>query len=73
MAQMESLQEKSFSDNSSEKIQGILRFLLKSDGLSKHLDDFIQILSLVDYKDASSFVLAPLASEEWRESNFLRY
>lgn len=47
-------------------------FLQRSEGLSKHLDSFMQMLSLVQLKDVTDFVLSPLLSDELREEKFLR-
>ncbi|XP_040991398.1 CCR4-NOT transcription complex subunit 1-like isoform X2 [Juglans microcarpa x Juglans regia] len=58
--------------NSSEQIQNIVVFLQRSDILSKHVDFFMQMLSLVKSNDVTPFVLTPLLSDELREANFLR-
>lgn len=74
MAQIEQLCETPVDKISSEKIQSIVLFLQRSEGLSKHVDSFMQMLSLLQLKDdESSFVLSPLLSNELRDDNFLRY
>ena len=74
MAQIERLCETPVDRMSSEKIQSIVIFLQRSEGLSKHVDSFMQMLSLLQLKeDESSFVLSPLLSDELRDANFLRY
>ncbi|XP_065859281.1 uncharacterized protein [Euphorbia lathyris] len=72
MAQIEELCSNPVPINSTEQIQNIVMFLQRSGGLSNHVDHFLQILSLVQPKDALPFVLTPLFSDEMREANFLR-
>ncbi|KAK9910902.1 hypothetical protein M0R45_034838 [Rubus argutus] len=72
MALIEKLCESPVDMNSSEQIQNIVMFLQRSEGLSKHVDFFMQMLSLLQLKDDSLFVLSPLLSDELREANFLR-
>ncbi|KAL9175940.1 hypothetical protein ABFS82_02G145600 [Erythranthe guttata] len=57
---------------STELIQHILMFLSQSEGLFKHVDSFMQMLSLVQLKDGSQFILAPILPDEIREDNFFR-
>ncbi|CAI0400959.1 unnamed protein product [Linum tenue] len=57
---------------STEHIQNIVMFLQRSEGLSKHVDQFLQMLSLMQSNDVIPFVLSPLLSEELREAYFLR-
>lgn len=73
MAQIQKLCENPVAMNSSEQIQNTVMFLQRSDGLSKHVDSFMQMLSLLQLKDDSLFVLTPLLSDELRDANFLRY
>lgn len=73
MAQIEELCANPVAIHSSEQIHNIIMFLQRSEGLSKYVDSFMQMLSLVHLKDASPFVLTPLLSDEMREANFLRY
>lgn len=61
------------SMNSTEQIQNIIIFLQRIEGFSDQVDQFLQILSLVQPKDAIPFVLTPLLSDEMREENFLRF
>ncbi|KAF4401859.1 hypothetical protein G4B88_013146 [Cannabis sativa] len=72
MAQIEELCANPVALNSSEQILNIIMFLQQSEGLSKHVDSFIQMLSLVQPKDVSQFVLTPSVSDEQREANFLK-
>ncbi|XP_027108902.2 uncharacterized protein [Coffea arabica] len=58
--------------DSVEQIQQILMFLHRSEGLSKHVDAFMRMLSLVQLKEGTQFILAPLFSDELREANFFR-
>ncbi|GMP61971.1 hypothetical protein CsSME_00024246 [Camellia sinensis var. sinensis] len=58
--------------NSTEQIQNIFMFLHRSEGLSKHVDSFMQMLSLVQLKKGDHFILAPLFSDELHEATFLR-
>lgn len=73
MAQIEELCANPITMHSSEQIQSIIMFLQRSEGLSKHVDSFMLMLSFVQQKDAPPFVLTPLLSDELREANFLRY
>lgn len=61
------------SVDSTQQIQDIIMFLQRSEGLSLHLDFFMQMLSLVQLKDVTEFVLSPMLSDELREEKFLRY
>ncbi|XVF79827.1 hypothetical protein PTKIN_Ptkin15bG0021000 [Pterospermum kingtungense] len=72
MAQIEELHSNPVSFDSSEQVQNIIMFLQCSDDLSKHVDSFMQMLSLVQEKDVAQFVLTPILSDELREANFLR-
>ncbi|OIT36093.1 PREDICTED: CCR4-NOT transcription complex subunit 1 [Nicotiana attenuata] len=53
-------------------IQSVLLFLDQSEGLSKHVDSFMHMLSLIQSKEEARFILTPLLSDELREANFLR-
>ncbi|KAL8091899.1 uncharacterized protein LOC141692281 isoform X1 [Apium graveolens] len=57
---------------SAEQIQNILIFLNQTEGLSEHVDSFMEIPSLVHLKDDSEFILSPLITDELREANFFR-
>lgn len=72
MAQIEELCANPGSVSCHEQIQNIITFLKQSEGLSKHIDSFMQILSLVQVKDTLPFVLTPLLPDEMREAEFLR-
>ncbi|KAM2315113.1 hypothetical protein ACFX1S_028052 [Malus domestica] len=71
MAQIQKLCENANVMNSSEQIHNIVMFLHRSEGLSKHVDSFMQMLSLLQLKDDSFSVLTPLLSDELRDANFL--
>ncbi|KAL6965062.1 hypothetical protein U1Q18_036119 [Sarracenia purpurea var. burkii] len=58
--------------DSAEQIQNIFMFLYRSEGLSNHVDSFIQMLSLLQLKEGDRFILAPLLSDELHEATFLR-
>ncbi|KAL4562855.1 hypothetical protein LXL04_026886 [Taraxacum kok-saghyz] len=53
-------------------VQDILLFLNKSQVLSKHVDSFMQLLSLVQFDKDSEFILAPLISDELQDSKFMK-
>ncbi|GMI98283.1 hypothetical protein like AT1G02080 [Hibiscus trionum] len=72
MAQVEDLHSNPASFDSTEQIQNIVMFLQCSGALSKHVDSFMQLLSLVQANDTAQFVLTPILSDELREDNFLR-
>ncbi|CAL0329483.1 unnamed protein product [Lupinus luteus] len=73
MAQIEEVVANPGSLNCHELIHDIIMFLKQSEGLSKYVDSFMQILSLVEFKDMPSFVLNPLLPDEMREAEFLRW
>lgn len=73
MGQIMELFAHHMSIDSAELIQEILMFLNRSEGLSKHIDAFMQMLSLVQLNDEAQFILAPLLSDELRETNFFGY
>ncbi|KAI3444740.1 hypothetical protein Pfo_001405 [Paulownia fortunei] len=58
---------------STELIQHILMFLSRSEGLSKHVDSFMQMLSLVQLKEGAQFILAPFLPDELRGEKFFRH
>ncbi|GMI99089.1 hypothetical protein like AT1G02080 [Hibiscus trionum] len=72
MYQIEELHSNPASSESSMQVQNIVIFLQSSNALSKHVDSFMQMLSLVQAKDVAQFVLTPILSDELREANFLR-
>ncbi|KAK1420125.1 hypothetical protein QVD17_21468 [Tagetes erecta] len=53
-------------------VQDVLLFLNKSEVLSKHVDSFMQLLSLVQFDEDSEFVLVPFLSDELQDSKLLR-
>ncbi|XP_022867508.1 CCR4-NOT transcription complex subunit 1-like isoform X1 [Olea europaea var. sylvestris] len=59
--------------DSTELIQHILVFLHRSEGLSKHVDSFVQMLSLLQLNEENQFILSPFLSSELREANFFRH
>ncbi|KAL3537028.1 hypothetical protein ACH5RR_000394 [Cinchona calisaya] len=72
MAHIAELCAHQISVDSAVQIQQILMFLNRSEGLSKHVDAFMQMLSLVQLNEGAQFILAPLLSDELREANFFR-
>ncbi|KAJ1388195.1 CCR4-NOT transcription complex subunit 1, CAF1-binding domain [Sesbania bispinosa] len=73
MAQIEELCANPGSLSCHDQIQNIIIFLKQSEGLSKHVDSFMQILSLVQFKDTPPFVLTPLLPDEMHEVDILRW
>nr|XP_025640967.1 CCR4-NOT transcription complex subunit 1 isoform X1 [Arachis hypogaea] len=72
MAQIEELHANPGALSCHEQIHNIIMFLKQSEGLSKHVDSFMQILALVQFKDTPPFVLNPLLPDEMHEAEFLR-
>ncbi|KAA8539793.1 hypothetical protein F0562_026485 [Nyssa sinensis] len=72
MGLIEELWRNSTSIDSAEQIQNIILFLYHTEGPSKHVDSFMQMLSLMEPKDGTPFILAPLLSDELREARFSR-
>ncbi|XP_019161048.1 PREDICTED: CCR4-NOT transcription complex subunit 1 [Ipomoea nil] len=72
MGQIVELCSNQMSFDSVEHIQSILLLINQSEGLSKHVDLFMHMLSLVQSKGGSQFILSPLLSDELREVNFWR-
>ncbi|XP_058104447.1 uncharacterized protein LOC131248268 isoform X2 [Magnolia sinica] len=58
---------------SHEQIQNIFLFLSQSEGLSKHVDSFTKMLSLLQLKERTHFVLAPILADDSSDVNSLRY
>ncbi|KAL2491080.1 transcription regulator [Abeliophyllum distichum] len=73
MGQIAELSANSVAWDSTDLIQHILVFLNRSEGLSKHVDSFVQMLSLLQLKEETQFILAPFLSSELREANFFRH
>ncbi|KAL0012818.1 hypothetical protein SO802_007926 [Lithocarpus litseifolius] len=72
MAQMKELCTNPVSVACTDQIKNIVMLLQRSEGLSKHMDFFMQMLSLVQFNDVTPFVLTPLLSDELREADFMR-
>ncbi|GAU24430.1 hypothetical protein TSUD_391390 [Trifolium subterraneum] len=73
MAQIEELCAKPGSLSCHERIHSVIMFLKQSEGLAEHVDSFMQILSLVQFKDTPPFVLTPLLPDEMHGADFLRW
>ncbi|XP_039684486.1 CCR4-NOT transcription complex subunit 1 isoform X2 [Medicago truncatula] len=73
MAQIEELCANPGSLSFHEQIHSVIMFLRHSEGLSEHVDSFMQLLSLVQVKDTPPFVLTPLLPDEMHEANILRW
>ncbi|XP_045789212.1 CCR4-NOT transcription complex subunit 1 [Trifolium pratense] len=73
MAQIEELCANPGSLSCHERIHSVIMFLKQSEGLSEHVDSFMQILSLVQFKDTPPFVLTPLLPDEMHGADFLRW
>lgn len=57
---------------SHKQIQEIFMFLYRSEGLSKHMDSFMKMLSLLQL-EKSEFILSPILEEDLSGENSLRY
>ena len=73
MNQIEGLFANPSTIESTEKIQNIFMFLHQCEGLSKHVDTFTQMLSLMQLKEGVPFVLAPMFPDDLSDTKFLRY
>ncbi|KAL2514000.1 transcription regulator [Forsythia ovata] len=73
MGQIAELSANPVAWDCTDLIQHILVFLNRSEGLSKHVDSFVQMLSLLQLKEETQFILAPFLSSELREANFFRH
>ncbi|KAG5009551.1 hypothetical protein JHK87_018066 [Glycine soja] len=73
MARIEELCANPGSLSFHEQMHNVIMFLKQSEGFSKHVDSFMQILSLVQFKDTPPFVLTPLLPDEMHEADFLRW
>ncbi|XP_024992565.1 CCR4-NOT transcription complex subunit 1 isoform X2 [Cynara cardunculus var. scolymus] len=71
MGKIEELFATHTSLHTADCVQDILLFLNKSEVLSKHVDSFMQLLSLVQFDKDSGFILAPLLSDELQDSKLL--
>ncbi|XP_057532309.1 uncharacterized protein LOC130810318 isoform X1 [Amaranthus tricolor] len=72
MNQIEGLFANPSTIESTEKIQNIFMFLHQCEGLSKHVDTFTQMLSLMQLKEGVPFVLAPMFPDDLSDTKFLR-
>ncbi|KAD3069237.1 hypothetical protein R6Q59_016720 [Mikania micrantha] len=72
MRQIEELCATHTSLQTADYVQDVLLFLSKSELLSKHVDSFMQLLSLVQFNEDSEFLLAPFLSDELQDSKLLR-
>ncbi|KAI3741197.1 hypothetical protein L1987_58865 [Smallanthus sonchifolius] len=72
MRQIEELCATHASLQTADYVQDVLLFLNKSEVLSKHVDSFMQLLSLVQFDEDSGFILAPFLSDELQDSKLLR-
>ncbi|KAL2892492.1 CCR4-NOT transcription complex subunit 1 [Bienertia sinuspersici] len=72
MTQIEGLFANPSSIESTEKIQNIFMFLHRCEGLSKHVDTFTQMLSLLRLKEGVPSVLSPLLPDGLNNTKFLR-
>ncbi|XP_047337457.1 CCR4-NOT transcription complex subunit 1 [Impatiens glandulifera] len=72
IAQIGELCAENMSLGSAEQIQSIFMFLQRSEGLSKHLDSFMQLLSLMQFKEDDQFILTPLMPRELPKGKFSR-
>lgn len=73
MTQIEELHANPGSLSCHEQIHSVIMFLKQSEGLSEHVDSFMQILSLVQVKDTPPFVLTPLLPDEMHGAKFLKW
>ncbi|XP_059666940.1 uncharacterized protein LOC132312554 isoform X2 [Cornus florida] len=67
MGLIEELSRNSVLIDSAEQIQNIIMFLYRSEGFSRHVDTFMPMLSLMEPKEGTPFILAPLLSDSLRE------
>ncbi|XP_071698546.1 uncharacterized protein [Rutidosis leptorrhynchoides] len=72
MGQIEELSATQSSVPASDYVQDVLLFLNKSEVLSKHVDSFKQLLSLVQFDKDSEFILNPLMSDDFEDSKSFR-
>ncbi|XWS47676.1 hypothetical protein CRYUN_Cryun13aG0004400 [Craigia yunnanensis] len=60
------------SVDSVEEIQNMILFLYQSEGLTKYVDSFMQMVALMEPKERTPFILAPLLKGDVKESRFPR-
>ncbi|KAL3814967.1 hypothetical protein ACJIZ3_016235 [Penstemon smallii] len=73
MSQIAELCSNPMALESTDLIQRMLMFLNHSEGLSKYVDSFMQMLSLMPLKEEAQFILAPFLPDEVRQVNFFRH
>lgn len=73
MTQIEELCLNPTSEVSHDQIQNIVTFLSRSEGLAKHVDSFIKMLSLLQLKESTPLLLAPVLMGDLSEVDSLRY
>ncbi|XP_074578118.1 uncharacterized protein LOC141834681 isoform X2 [Curcuma longa] len=73
IAQIEELCANPSSTLHTEQIHDIVMFLYRTEGLSKHMDSFTRILSLLQLKGRSFFLSAPLLTNESKVVNNFRH
>lgn len=71
--QIEDLSKDSAFVGSSEQVHNIIMFLHRLGGLVKHVDSFMQMLTSLEPKERTPFVLAPLCSLDLPEVKVLRF
>ncbi|XP_031484449.1 uncharacterized protein LOC116253657 isoform X2 [Nymphaea colorata] len=72
MVQIKELSASPGHIESDDLIQNIIMFLHRCEGLSKHVDAFIAMLSLVQMKEKTPFILSPMFSDPLSESGGMR-
>ncbi|KAK1305818.1 hypothetical protein QJS10_CPA10g00894 [Acorus calamus] len=58
---------------SDELIQDIVMFLFRSEGLAKHVDSFTKMLSLLQLKEKTPFILSPMVADHQCSDKSLRH
>ncbi|XP_058085160.1 uncharacterized protein LOC131232729 isoform X2 [Magnolia sinica] len=73
MVQIEELCANPAPIASNEQIQNIIVFLDRSEGLAKHVDSFIKMLSLLQPKERTPMLLSPMLMHDLSEVDSLRH
>uniref|UniRef100_A0A1D1XGX4 CCR4-NOT transcription complex subunit 1 n=1 Tax=Anthurium amnicola TaxID=1678845 RepID=A0A1D1XGX4_9ARAE len=73
IAQIEEICANPLTILSHQQIQDIFMFLHGSEGLAKHMDSFMKMLSLLQLKERSQFVLSPFLEDDLNAENSLRH
>ncbi|KAG5558355.1 hypothetical protein RHGRI_008322 [Rhododendron griersonianum] len=68
IGQIDQLLRSSAVLESAEQIQNVIMFLDHSEGLSKHVDSFMQMLYLMEPKERTPLILSPLLSHDTVEA-----